>query len=128
MRKVLAVFFAILFLTLNSGVVFGAHWCKGEFSHLTVVGELAKHCKCGKKSMDSNCCKDEIFQLKANEELSSVASHLFELSPVILFVASAVPSAFSEQVSSDGLTFNPDFSPPGPFKEPRHILLSVFLI
>lgn len=64
MKKITAIFLLILFLISNSGIAVAAHYCGGKLSSI-VFFKLQNHpCKCGKKAMKKDCCKDKVVIIK----------------------------------------------------------------
>lgn len=128
MKKVTSIFLLLLFLIANSGLAINVHWCGGKLSSIDFFANGGNKCKCGKKAMKPNCCKDKTSHLKANDELSKTNNFAFKISiPTFLFTIikhiNALPSAHFQYVAS------PFYHPP-PFKpkSPIYLLGGTFLI
>jgi hypothetical protein len=66
MKKILALFFAVLYMTTTSGIVLNVHYCKGKVSSVKVENFTGSFCKCGKKVTSGSCCKTELKVLKGS--------------------------------------------------------------
>lgn len=68
MKKITAIFLLVLFLISNTGIAVAAHYCGGKLSSI-VFFKLHNHpCKCGKKAMKKDCCKDKIVIIKGENK------------------------------------------------------------
>lgn len=128
MKKVTAILLTLLFLFSNSGVVASVHWCGGKLASIDFFADGEHKCKCGKKAMKPNCCKDKTVHLKANNDLSKTTYFSFKIStPKFLFAFltpfEVVPSVQFKYAASD-------FYHPPPFKPkaPIYLMDRVFLI
>lgn len=128
MKKVTTIFLLLLFLISNSGVAINVHWCGGKLSSIDFFADGEHKCKCGKKAMKPNCCKDKTSQLKANDELSNTNHVDFKISISTFFFTlinqiEVVPSANYQYAASA-------FYHPEPFKPkaPIYLLDGAFLI
>jgi hypothetical protein len=128
MKKAIVILLLLLFLIANSGVAVGLHWCGGKLSSIEFFADGDHNCKCGKRPMKPNCCKDKTVNLKANDELAKTNYFSFKIETSKFFfniplVTVNVPSAqFQYSVS--------DFYHPPLFKtkDPIYLLDRVFLI
>jgi hypothetical protein len=128
MKKATAIFLLLLFLIANSGVAVSVHWCGGKLASIDFFADGEHNCKCGKKPMKPNCCKDKTVQLKANDELAKTSHFAFKIaSPKFLFafptLIETVPAAQHQYLVSD-FYHPPQFKP----KTPIYLLDRVFLI
>lgn len=128
MKRVTAIFLLLLFLIANSGVAVSVHWCGGKLASIDLFSDGGHSCKCGKRAMKPNCCKDETVQLKANDELAKATQFTFK---VALLKISFIPTKQIEVLpSAQYLYAASDFYHPPPFKPkaPIYLLDRVFLI
>lgn len=82
MKRITSIVLAIIFIFSTMGVTFATHYCGGKLFGTRLVMDI-HHDPCGCPPMldKDNCCKDEITQLKIQDN----------------FVGSAVSSISSEQ-------------------------------
>lgn len=128
MKKVTAIFLLLLFLISNSGMAVSVHWCGGKLASVEFFAHGVHSCKCGKKSMKPNCCKDKTVQLKASDVISKTncfavkaLTHkfLYDLPTFILFARSA-----QQEYAVVDFYHPPQFKP----KSPIYLLDRVFQI
>ena len=128
MKKTASFFFLLSFLIVNSGIVISVHWCGGKLASIDFFSPEGHNCKCGKKAMKSNCCKDKILHFKANKEIrkSNPVSYKFISFPGV-FALRGYPELFS---FSSLTIFKTDFYHPPLFKPkvPIYVLDGVFII
>jgi len=122
MKKVFAIFLALLMLTTNVGMSFATHYCGGRavktsitFSKHLDIGcgmEKMSDCENGQSpSVKSNCCQDKFVDLKIQDEFNTPKT--FKSNKVIYkFVAAFLVSVthlyFSEfTVKTDYLNYIP---------------------
>ena len=128
MKKVSAIFLLLLFLIANSGVAVSAHWCGGKLASIDFFADGEHKCKCGKKAMKPNCCKDKTVLLKANDELAKTTHFAFKIViqkflfafPTLIEI---VPAVQNQYLIAD-VYHPPQFKP----KTPIYLLDRVFLI
>lgn len=128
MKKVTTIFLLFVFLIANSGVAVSAHWCGGKLASIEIFADGEHKCKCGKKAMKPNCCKDKTVQLKANDELAKTSHFAFKIAtPKFLF---AFPTLIEIVPAAQNQYFVSDFYHPPQFKPKASIYLldRVFLI
>lgn len=126
MKKVTAIFLLLLFLIANSGVAVSVHWCGGKLASIDFFADGEHNCKCGKRPMKANCCKDKTVHLKANDELAKTNHFAFKFAtPKFLF---ALPTQIVVLHSAQHLYAASDFYHPPPFKPkaPIYLLDRVF--
>ena len=114
MKKISAILLTLIFLTANSGMVLSIHWCGGKLASIDFFPDGEHKCKCGKRPMKPNCCKDKTLQLKANDELAKTTQFAFKVAvPKIDFIPiiqiEVLPSAQFLYAASD-------FYHPPPYK------------
>ena len=128
MKKVTAIFLLLTFLVANTGMAVTIHYCGGKLSSIDIFSFDKHPCKCGKKAMKKDCCKDKTTFLKMKEDLAKTNSIVFKTPSVkqifpLVRQFELVPSAqFQYLVSA--------FYHPPPFKPkaPIYLLDRVFLI
>lgn len=128
MKKITAILLLSFFLIANSGVAVSAHWCGGKLASINLYANGEHKCKCGKKAMKPNCCKDKTVQLKANDELVKTTFINFKI-PIQKFLLAC--TSLNEVIPSSHYQFAvvsfyhpPLFKP----KVPIFLLDGVFLI
>ena len=70
MKKTLALFIALLYLAVSSGLALEIHHCMGEVAAVSVIPSEKENDNCGSCGMpkDSNsCCKDELKIVKLQD-------------------------------------------------------------
>lgn len=70
MKKFKAIILLVLFLTSNSGIAISMHWCCGKLASVHFTANKTSKCKCGKKSMKANCCKDKTIVFKTKGDVA----------------------------------------------------------
>ena len=128
MKRIRAIFLLLTFLIANSGMAVTAHYCGGKLSSILFLSFDMHPCKCGKKAMKKNCCKDKTTYLKMKNDLAKSNSIVFKTaSPKLIFPYlkqfELVPSA-QFQYSVSAFYHPPPFKPKGPI----YLLDRVFLI
>jgi len=109
MKKIIALFIAVLYFTASSGVVLKLHYCMGKVSSVKVDNFSTQSCKCGSTDDTGSCCKTEFKVVKlANAHKATVASFDVQLpvanlpSPTSLIDAySILPVATTPFVAHD---------------------------
>lgn len=128
MKKVTAILLLLLFLITNSGVAVSVHWCGGKLASIDFFEDGEHNCKCGKRPMKSNCCKDKTVHLKASDELAKPDPFAFKIStpkfvfalPIQKVVLHSAQQLFAVFYFNQSLVFKP--------KIPIYLLDRVFLI
>lgn len=128
MKKITAILLLLIFLITNSGMAVSMHWCGGKLASIDFFSDNEHPCKCGKRAMKPDCCKDKTFQLKANNELTKTTHFAFKISVTkFLFTLAnqieVVPSGHFQYAASD--FYHPPLFKP---KAPIYLLDRVFLI
>jgi len=70
LKKSISILLLFLFLFSNSGMAISLHWCGGKISSIHLFKGGKHSCKCGKKAMKPNCCKDKLVKLKVTKDLT----------------------------------------------------------
>ena len=128
MKKFSGIFLLLLFLFSNSGIAVSVHWCGGKLASINFFLDGEHSCKCGKKPMKQNCCKDKTIHLKASNELSKPNHFAFKIST--LKSVFELPIQIVELHSAQQLYVTTDFYPRNPYKSkvPIYLLDRNFLI
>jgi hypothetical protein len=69
MKRITAIFFLLTFLMANTGMAVTVHYCGGKLSSINFFPLDGHYCKCGKKAMKKDCCKDKTTFLKMKDDL-----------------------------------------------------------
>lgn len=128
LKRAIAIFLLLFFLISNSGVAVGLHWCGGKLTSIEFFSDSDHNCKCGKRPMKQNCCKDKTLQLKANEDLAKINDFIFKISAPkyffgIHFLVDNLPWE-QYQCTSAVFYYPPPFKP----KTPIYLLDRILLI
>ena len=68
MKKVLAIFIAVLYLAVSSGIALEIHHCMGKVMDFSLVHSGSYKCgKCGMPKGSNECCKDELKFVKLQD-------------------------------------------------------------
>ncbi len=78
MKRILAIFFALLLMASHSGVVLASHYCMGEIADIQIgfdlsadpceMGEVLQACEMDANSIKKvNCCSDDYVQIQLTE-------------------------------------------------------------
>ena len=121
MKKATAILLLFLFLFTNSGMAVNVHWCKGKITSIKFFEDDEHGCKCGKKPMKRNCCKDKTVVFKAKIDPAKVNQFSFK---IYLPKIELAPSLLTEiTATAKPQHFTPDFYHPPPFKPKTPIYL-----
>jgi hypothetical protein len=128
MKRITAIFFLLTFLTANTGMAVSVHYCGGKLSSINFFSLDNHPCKCGKKAMKKDCCKDKTTFLKMKDDLGKLNLTSFKITQLKLSIALTkpiefVPTAQTQLVGS--LFYHP---PPFKPKSPIYLLDRVLLI
>lgn len=121
MLKKLGIYLFIpIFLLTTGGITFNIHSCKMRgASDVSLAMHYQKSC-CGSKTMDNNCCKNEVKILKITDDYSS--SGLIHTTKNIAFINIDYP-LFSANILENKSFQNSSYHAP---PTNRHVSLSVF--
>ena len=102
--------------------------CGGKLASINFLADGEHNCKCGKRPMKPNCCKDKTVVLKANKELTKNSHLSFKIAnPKFLFdfptLIEMAPAA-QHQYFVYNIYHPPLFKP----QTPIYLLDGVFLI
>ncbi len=68
MKKFLIAIVALLYLAVSSGLAINIHYCMGKVASAGFFHNDSGQCgKCGMKSNNDGCCKDEFKMVKLND-------------------------------------------------------------
>lgn len=78
MKKIIAIFFLIIYAGTALGVAINFHYCGGYLAHISILN-LGDHvgCPCNQKDMPKDCCKDKLICFQTD-------NHKFAPQPVVL--------------------------------------------
>ena len=77
MKKSLAIFLAVLYLTLVSGVSLQLHYCGGKLNSVKLAFIDNDHnCSCGSKTMKKGCCKNQSVCIKIQGDQRASANSI----------------------------------------------------
>jgi hypothetical protein len=128
MKKTIALSILFLFLITNSGMAISVHWCGGKITSVDFFSAAKHPCKCGKKAMKPNCCKNKTTTLKANDELLKTSHFSLKsaFSESLIPIVKQIEVMLSAQLnySISVFYYPPQFKP----KVPIYLLDKVFLI
>ncbi|MBS1538350.1 MAG: hypothetical protein JST20_11460 [Bacteroidetes bacterium] len=79
MKKIFSIVLLLLFLITNSGMAVNMHWCGGKLSSIRISASSKHTCKCGKKSMKRNCCKNISTTFTAKNDIAKVRHFDFKV-------------------------------------------------
>ena len=67
MKKIVAIFFLIVYVSTAFGTAINYHYCKGHLTKISVLN-FGGHggCNCNPKDMPKDCCKDKLLYEKAD--------------------------------------------------------------
>ena len=128
MKRITAIFLLLTFLTANTGMAVTVHYCGGKLSSINFFPLDGHYCKCGKKAMKKDCCKDKTTFLKMKDDLVKTNLTAFKISTskLILSLPKAIEFVPTAQTQLVVLSL---YHPP-PFKptSPTYLLDRVLLI
>lgn len=85
MKKLAAIFIALLYVAITSGFTVNVHYCMGKLAGVKLQAHAEKHCdKCGKAG---KCCKDEIKFCKADFSHEAAAKVEVNTAPAAIDLA-----------------------------------------
>jgi hypothetical protein len=130
-KKIVAIFFLVLYGFASIGATVHIHYCMGEYVGTTLSEN--KNSKCGKCGMKEDakkkgCCKDEHkeFKLKTDHQKCTVANFAHAISaPVLLAPISYYNFTPQQNRTFVYTTLHP---PPNIQNQRLHLLYGVFLI
>jgi hypothetical protein len=103
MKKLFAVFLAILYVSVSSGATLHFQYCMGQFVKVTLWHDSKKKCKaCGMAKVEKshkNCCKDKHQHLQIEKD----QKHSRYTEPVCTFLG--IKSAGTQYQVPDFLTY-----------------------
>jgi hypothetical protein len=72
MKKLIAIAFTCVYLTLTVGVVHATHYCMGRVKSSTLFSFESKKCACARfaAQAENHCCDDEVNLIKIDDDQS----------------------------------------------------------
>jgi hypothetical protein len=130
-KKVVAIFFLVVYGFTSLGATVHMHYCMGEYVGWNL--EHKENSKCGKCGMKEDakkkgCCKDEHkeFKLKTDQQKSSVANFENAISSPIIITPTSYYNLSLLQAAK--FTYANFYPPPNIQNIKLHVLYGVFLI
>lgn len=134
-RKIISVFLAFVVLIMTSGFTVSSHIC-GEEKVKTVFGISHTDVSCGMEEeadnvcdrndmITSNCCQDELQQIKLDENYTQQFTEVNFNNGFVAVLFTVVFDLFSSEASQE--FFYSDYSPP-PLVRDIPVLIQSFLI
>lgn len=92
MRKFIAIVFLLIYANVGLAMAINFHFCSGHLSQVSLV-KIGFHsaCCCKTKDMASDCCKDEVVLVKADNHQSQTSLALPESGFKILALPALIP-------------------------------------
>ena len=112
-KKLFAIAFTCVYLTLAVGVVHTTHYCMGRVNSSTLFSFQSAKCPCfvASKYGKDTCCEDEHEIIKIDDD--HAASSVVSLAPVFFEIGNILNESPSVEISQ-GLKTNVDQSLPPP--------------
>lgn len=130
MKRITAIFIAILYVALTSGFTVNVHYCMGRLASIGLQSVPDNKCnKCGKSGKSGHCCKDEFKYCKVTEThqhakvLQHTASSAIDLQLPVKTIM-AVPGIPAIAI----LSLYDHHDPPDPGEVPLFLRHCIFLI
>jgi hypothetical protein len=128
MKKVIALFLLFIFLISNTGMAITIHFCGGKVSSISIVSTNKDRCKCGKKAMKKNCCKEKTTVLKIKDDVVKTNSSIVKVATQQLFLNITKQLVFSNTSPTNYTTLSFYRPPPLQPNTPLYLLDRAFLI
>ena len=128
MKRITAIIFLLSFLIANSGIAVNVHYCGGKLSSINFFSSNIHLCKCGKKAMKKNCCKDKTAFLKMKDDLVKTNLTAFKIYTSKLILALPKPIEFVPTAQTQLVVLSLYHPPPFKPKSPIYLLDRVLLI
>ena len=92
MRKFIAIVFLLIYANVGLAMAINFHFCSGHLSQVSLV-KIGFHsaCCCKTKDKASDCCKDEVVLVKADNHQSQASLALPESGFKILALPALIP-------------------------------------
>ena len=88
MKKVFAIFIAVLYLAVSSGIALEIHHCMGKILDFSLVHSGGHKCgKCGMPKGSNECCKDELKFVKLQDFHKLIDADYKITAPEAVFVS-----------------------------------------
>ncbi len=128
MKKFKAIILLVLFLTSNSGIAISMHWCCGKLASVHFTANKTSKCKCGKKAMKANCCKDKTIVFKTKSDINNTQQIVIKIaSPTIIFTP-ITPFQIAETKHTLSTLASPFHPPPVKPRAAIYLMGNSFLI
>lgn len=131
MKKIVAIFFVVIYGFASIGATVHTHYCMGEYVGTTLLENKGGKCgKCGMKedAKKKGCCKDEHkeFKLKTDQQKANISNIIFV--PIAPALLSSITNYNVKPLQNNKLASS-NLHPPPIIQQLRlHILYAVFLI
>lgn len=106
MKRLITIFFLIIYAGTALGVVINFHYCGGYLAHIAILnlgGQVG--CSCNPKDMPKDCCKDKLVCITTDKHntaqqavILNAASFSVDLPPVI---GSSNPALLADSYNAD---------------------------
>ena len=105
MKKLFAIAFTCVYLTLTVGVVHATHYCMGRVNSSAFFSFESKKCVCElfASRNDKSCCDDEVNLIKIDDDQS--VSVPLTVTPDFFFLAELTFSLVEESIAQPGSYF-----------------------
>ena len=99
MRKFIAMVFLLIYANVGLAMAINFHFCSGHLSQVSLI-KIGTHsvCCCNAKDIASDCCKDEVVFVKADNHQTQTSLAL----PVLGVKILALPAL----ITQDGTSYN----------------------
>jgi len=92
MRKFIALVFVLIYANVGLAMAINFHFCSGHLSQVSLLKiDFHSSCCCKTKNMASDCCKDEVLLVKADNHQSQTTLALPESGFKILALPALIP-------------------------------------
>ena len=129
MKKILILFFSILYIVVTTGFSINMHFCGDNLIELSINSSTKEENCCGKKEIKKGCCTDKNTTIKvADKHLikhkSKLISKKVDTSKQnFCFAQITVPLHFDKKTER-----KENYSPPPPPKTPIYLKIEVLTI
>lgn len=114
MRKLFAIAFTCVYLTLTVGVVHATHYCMGRVKSSTFFSFESEKCACASLTaqFEKSCCDDKVTLVKIDED-QSLSSPLSITPEFFSMWENHLPQAVEQSAGSDLSFLAAHSGPPG---------------
>jgi hypothetical protein len=128
MKRITAIFFLLTFLIANTGMAVNVHYCGGKLSSINFFSLDNHPCKCGKKAMKKDCCKDKTTFLKMKDDVVKSNITTFKITTLKHIISLPNPIEFVPSAQTQLVVLTLYHPPPFKPKAPIYLLDRVLLI